>query len=256
MQEYELIYRFFERTLIHERRYVYTGQSEHSFAFSYFDAATHHYFENQLANIRHFGLPEPKSGSFVIRDFGLNRIGIYMDDLYLCANCGCFYFEEEAPYIFDLIRTDARPFRRIMKALIAARDANSEFTVKPCSRSAECAERRSRQDRHREREALITVLQTDRPAPPKSVYLLRTSEAYKIGIAVDVSARIKALQSACPSSISLVKSWTPVDARACERLLHTRFGKYRVNGEWFNLPASELDWLTNLEDLPTVEPSR
>jgi hypothetical protein len=85
MAEYELIYRFFERTLIHERRYVYTGQNEDSLAFSYFDEATTLYFENQLANFKTFGLPQPQKGSFRFRDvLGRERIGIYMDDLFLC----------------------------------------------------------------------------------------------------------------------------------------------------------------------------
>lgn len=62
MQEYELVYRFFERTLIHERRYMCSGQSERQSSHT-LTGATHRYFHDQLANIRHLGLPVPKNGS-------------------------------------------------------------------------------------------------------------------------------------------------------------------------------------------------
>src|SRR5438874_10269864 len=103
--EYELIYRFFARTLIHERRYIYSGQTEDSFG-SYFEDATTHYFENQLANFKHFGLPQPQKGSFHFRERwqGRERMGIYMDDLFLCPKCGSFFFEDKPIHLFDLLR--------------------------------------------------------------------------------------------------------------------------------------------------------
>jgi hypothetical protein len=253
MSDYELIYRFFERTLVHERRYVYKGQNERSFTFSYFDQATHHYFENQLANIRHFGLPTPNPSSFLIRDLGLNRIGIYMDDLCLCPECGCFFFETETPYIFDLLRDSSMPFARTMKDLIKSRAERAEFAIRKCLQMVRCAEKRSRQEPKPKRAELIHAFRSARSIHPKSVYLLKTCNVYKIGIAIDVSARIKALQSACPSTITLVKAWTPSNAREREKLLHNRFQKHRVTGEWFDLPNADVEWLTNLEELPETE---
>lgn len=250
MQEYELIYRFFERTLIHERRYMFTGQSERQFAFSYFDRATHRYFRDQLANIRHFALPVPNNGSFEVTDFGLRRLGIYMDDLCLCRNCGCFFFKAEVPYIFDLIRSGSGSFRQIMKSLIASRADTPEFTIEPCPDVSQCRESTSRQEWQIDRDKRISAIEFSPANPvPKAVYLLRSSDSYKIGIAVNVTARIKALQSACPSPITLLKAWTPADARRCEKMLHTKYRQYRVTGEWFELPAAEVACLERLEEL-------
>lgn len=258
MQEYELIYRFFERTLIHERRYIYAGQDERSFAFSYFDAATHHYFQDRLENIKHFGLPQANEGSFRFQDIRGQQIGIYMDELSLCPECGNFFFRSEAPHIFDLIRTRSKPFERVMKALIASRAKQPEFTTSPCGDVAECAQRRLRQERQMERYQRLHEVEARQPLRPKWVYLLRARESYKIGIAADVSARIKALQGACPYPISLVKSWQATEPLRCERLLHYRFRKHRVIGEWFDLPAAEAQWLAALDELfdaVGVEPS-
>jgi hypothetical protein len=60
--------------------------------------------------------------------------------------------------------------------------------------------------------------------------------------------RIKSLQSGSPSAISLLKEWQPQDAQRCEKLLHARFRKYRLSGEWFSLPKEEVEWLTSLDD--------
>lgn len=251
MAEYELIYRSFERTLIHERRYVYTGQSGDSFAFSYFDEVTTHYFQSQLANFRTFGLPQPQKGSFRRRDvLGRERIGIYMDDLFLCPKCGSFFLET-TPY-FDALRNRSEPFNVALEALIASRANAAEFVVAECRQISECNERRMRQERQTRRDEQSTpaapYAPLVQPPVPKSLYVLRIGEAYKIGVAVDVAARIKSLQSASPSPISLLKEWRASDARRCEKLLHARFRRYRVSGEWFSLPKEEVEWLISLEE--------
>jgi hypothetical protein len=243
--EYELIYRFFERTLIHERRYIYTGKEEHSLAFAHFSEATHHYFANQLENIRHFGLPKSKSGSFLIADFGLNRTGIYMDDLRLCPDCGTF-FVSDAPYLFDAIKEQQKPFPVAISALINARTQTPEFVVCACDATPECAVR-CREQRPREpsyEKELLSISQQLRSRRHKSVYLIQAGTAYKIGITSNIHARISALQPACPHKITLIKSWKPKDPRGCEKLLHARFRDYHLQNEWFELPVNVVTNLT------------
>ncbi len=247
---YELIYRYFERTLIHERRYQYFGQDQSAFTFSDFRQPTNHYFANQLRNIRHFGLPQSKPGSFPITDFGFQRTGIYMDHLRLCPDCGTFY-RSETTYLFDAIRQQQKPFRLAISALIEARKHVPEFVVAACGATPTCEERRREQTpkgpSYEEKLLLISRQLTARRR--KSVYLIQAGKAYKIGIASNVHARIAALQPACPHRIILIKTWRTKNPRGCEKLLHAQFRAYRLQNEWFALPGNVVTDLAQIDRL-------
>jgi hypothetical protein len=167
----------------------------------------------------------------------MKRTGVYMDDLRFCPDCGNFY-ASDAPYIFDAIKQQQKPFRRAISALIEARKAVPEFVVSACGATPTCTDRRREQMPKGPscEERLLLIRRQLRARRRKYMYLIQAGRAHKIGIASNVHARIAALQPACPHQIILIKSWRPKDARACEKLLHARFREYRLQNEWFDLP--------------------
>ncbi len=54
----------------------------------------------------------------------------------------------------------------------------------------------------------------------------------KIGIAKNISARIKQLQTASPTPLKIIKVYKNVSP-SFERELHERYKQYRLCGEWF-----------------------
>jgi hypothetical protein len=68
-------------------------------------------------------------------------------------------------------------------------------------------------------------------------YFLRAGQLTKIGRSTDVPARIRTLQTGCPSPIRLI-ALLEGDR---ESEWHQRFAEHRVHGEWFNLGHLELE---------------
>ena len=71
----------------------------------------------------------------------------------------------------------------------------------------------------------------------------------KIGVAVDVRARLNELRCACPIELSLlgfvyVSTWNK--ARKLEQRLHKEFEPYCVRGEWFEINSYILNRLEEL----------
>lgn len=85
-----------------------------------------------------------------------------------------------------------------------------------------------------------------------NVYFVQSeSGSIKVGMAVDVSARLRSLQTANPSKLKLLA--TCAGGRTLEREYHSRFAAHRLHGEWF-LPHPDI--LAEIERLasPTQEP--
>lgn len=84
------------------------------------------------------------------------------------------------------------------------------------------------------------------------VYLLEQAGdgLYKIGIAVDVGARLSMLQAGNPKEIGIVFSAECGNqARVVEAELHSRYQRKRVIREWFALTANdvaEIKWVLDL----------
>lgn len=72
------------------------------------------------------------------------------------------------------------------------------------------------------------------------VYIIKCCLFVKIGIAHDVKFRMSQMQVGCPFKLSLLASWKSDDALIEEEILHDRYDKHRVRGEWFNIPDAEL----------------
>lgn len=69
----------------------------------------------------------------------------------------------------------------------------------------------------------------------KYVYLLKAGRRYKIGVSLNVEARVKQLQTGNSKAIKEVFSKRKKNAFYIEKSLHTIFHRKRLNGEWFRL---------------------
>ncbi|QLE51761.1 GIY-YIG nuclease family protein [Nostoc sp. C057] len=79
------------------------------------------------------------------------------------------------------------------------------------------------------------------------IYVLKSTESYKIGITKDVAKRMRELQTGDPVKHLFVCSSFFEDAPRFEKLLHEAFAEYRVeNSEWFELPPEKLEELIEI----------
>jgi len=65
----------------------------------------------------------------------------------------------------------------------------------------------------------------------------------KIGIAVNVHARLASLQTGSPFKLTLLTSFASGSPQEEEEAIHALLEQYRVRGEWFELPAPMIDHL-------------
>lgn len=95
---------------------------------------------------------------------------------------------------------------------------------------------------------LATLTKNDLPeriAVPGTLYIVRGYDCYKIGIAKDVTKRLRTLNTALPFRLELIHAIDTDDAPLLERRLHRVYraaGKH-VNGEWFTLGAADVEAL-------------
>lgn len=74
------------------------------------------------------------------------------------------------------------------------------------------------------------------------VYLIYNGEHYKIGYTKQkAKSRIKQLQTGSATKLELVAECKVKHPTKVEALLHTRYGDYRLEGEWFALPEEEVE---------------
>lgn len=84
--------------------------------------------------------------------------------------------------------------------------------------------------------------------PPCYIYFILNydSQAVKIGIAKNVKRRLASLQTSSPSELELlgtIKAMSVNDAREIEKLLHERFDRDRIRGEWFKANVELLNYI-------------
>ena len=73
------------------------------------------------------------------------------------------------------------------------------------------------------------------------VYLIRSIEYYKIGIANDVESRLAQLQTGNPNELVIESCYEFPNSQAVEAALHQKFVYVRKRGEWFQLTNSDLE---------------
>lgn len=81
-----------------------------------------------------------------------------------------------------------------------------------------------------------------RKPTPTHLYVMACLDAVKIGIAVNVEQRRRAIQMCCPYEVTILASVLLenfTEARAAEKQMHAMFGGMRTYGEWFQMKPNE-----------------
>lgn len=78
------------------------------------------------------------------------------------------------------------------------------------------------------------------------VYLVKCLDRYKIGKAQNIRFRVSALATAAPYDLEYIHGIQTRQATELERQLHNRFAAKRVRGEWFELSAEDVSYITSL----------
>jgi len=264
---YELVSRRFATRLIHEIAFFVTvdgklclGTGE---VFARGCETTRYPIDENLFRFLFHGWPKPVPG-------GLEKEGpngkhwkqIFVDDLFLCPDCGSFHLKNEDPELlnFHELEWDWKSF----KVKIEARTNVKEFYFKRCENREFCEmfKRRglkeftswNRQKKETEAPKAISIpeveIKEEEPAESKVfVYLIGANSFYKIGIAIDVKKRLASLQTSSPHQMKVLKSWESAFAQKAERYLHKHFKDYRQKGEWFRLSSEQVEILLNILNL-------
>jgi hypothetical protein len=102
----------------------------------------------------------------------------------------------------------------------------------------------------RVKESIEWVLvDRDKCSPLSIVYILRCCDTgrVKIGITQNLDQRVKEIQAMSPTELNVVCSFI-VEGQDVERFFHRLFDKYRLHGEWFEIPSSEFLGIHELEE--------
>lgn len=78
------------------------------------------------------------------------------------------------------------------------------------------------------------------------VYVIRSGEYCKIGIAADVQARLASLQTGNPVTLTLVTQFEFANPAPVEQVLHQKFASQRETLEWFRLSVTDLETIDRI----------
>ena len=82
------------------------------------------------------------------------------------------------------------------------------------------------------------------------VYLLRSSDAYKIGMAKDTAKRKKRIESDKKLNLELIHEFSSNDDQRAEATLHVKFANCRRGRtEFFDLSVAEVDQILNISQM-------
>ncbi len=73
------------------------------------------------------------------------------------------------------------------------------------------------------------------------VYVIKSGDNYKIGIAKEPRKRMRDLQTGDPTEHALVTTSFVSNAQQLEAKIHQHYSQYSVRGEWFKLPFDKLE---------------
>lgn len=67
----------------------------------------------------------------------------------------------------------------------------------------------------------------------------------KIGKTVNLKNRISNIQSGCPYMLRPYAAFQTENPSTDEVIVLNHLSKFRMRGEWFNLPDSKIDWISD-----------
>lgn len=85
------------------------------------------------------------------------------------------------------------------------------------------------------------------------IYIIQSANGYvKIGYTNrDVKERLSSIQCCSPLKLEIIKIYDM--ERGYERVLHRYLAKFKVHGEWFNIPKKELGKIVELSNLEALD---
>ena len=84
---------------------------------------------------------------------------------------------------------------------------------------------------------------------PGYVYIYGNIEnqTYKIGHSKNPEIRVKSFEIQLPFVASLIHTFPSTNGIESEHVLHDKFSKQRMNGEWFSLSRKDIDYLCSIK---------
>ena len=81
------------------------------------------------------------------------------------------------------------------------------------------------------------------------IYFLQGDECYKIGKSKNCYKRVKLIETELPFKVSLRHVITTNDIDKSEHYWHSKFKSKRLNGEWFNLSAEDIEQFLSVNEM-------
>ena len=85
-----------------------------------------------------------------------------------------------------------------------------------------------------------------------SVYFVQCGQYVKIGIADNPKTRLRELQVGNPITLTILNTFKVVRANQVEHSLHEHFMDQWQRGEWFTMPADQIERIRNAKTLLEV----
>jgi len=106
---------------------------------------------------------------------------------------------------------------------------------------------------YREERAERLAQKTERAGKRRKVYFIQSDNGpIKIGIAFHVGTRLKELQTSHPHALQCL-AWCP-GGRKAEKMLHWRFRRFHLRGEWFTPCDDLLRIIKALKEIRSTRP--
>jgi|SRR5688572_16922262 len=79
------------------------------------------------------------------------------------------------------------------------------------------------------------------------LYVLESSNLYKIGYSFDPDTRLRRLQTGSATPLTVVHLIRTPHFRELEKKLHRRFAAKRIHGEWYALDNADIEYMARLD---------
>ena len=241
---WELVWRVFKNTLIHELIYRFRDGEEHEWkdqtVYPLFLGNSVHHYNPSYNRFLYYGFPLPEQGGIPFQWGHNSCVRVFMDDLFLCPDCGAFHpVSRQWPTVTWMDWRESKIDTVAMLEAIEQRRNAKEFGIRMCEHrdSCESTVKRGYEELKREDEmekarlawaarleeiqlqAQNTAALAEQSAQLAKrllepvVYLISTNGIVKIGIATNIKNRLSSLQVSCPFPLKLLKTWKCTDAR-------------------------------------------
>jgi hypothetical protein len=278
-----MVFRVFQKTMMHEHSHFL--RRDRVFFWDDGIGIPWRYYDGPSAGLEvYLSMGWPKGAQGARWKDGERIVEIFIDELFLCPKCGEFSIEDEG--VSDLVKAGmsfkgegiVMPNGREMDGVTVeceeevrrfceSRLKSKEFYFKECNDQELCEKVRANAMHRFRRDygskgsnarplVSLPVAEIKTPRSPERlpwdegyIYLVRCGAFHKIGLAKDAHKRLSRLKTSSPFEMELVKNWRCKKPDTIEGFLHERFKKFRVRGEWFNLPEDAVQLLLKLHDL-------